>query len=77
MAIDTLDYAQKLEAAGVDRKQAEAHAKALRDAVAADLATKADLEALSSRFETMLWKHTAALVLSNLAVAGLLLRFLK
>jgi hypothetical protein len=31
MTIDTLEYMKKLEAAGVDRKQAEEHAKAARD----------------------------------------------
>ena len=30
-AFDTLAIVQKLEAAGVERKQAEAHAEALRD----------------------------------------------
>ena len=45
-AFDTLSAARKLEAAGVERRQAEAHAEALREAVSADrgeLATKADL----------------------------------
>jgi hypothetical protein len=31
MTIDTLEYVKKLEAAGVDRKLAEEHAKAARD----------------------------------------------
>ena len=43
MTVDTLDYVRKLEAAGVDRRQAEAHAQALRNAVETGLATKADL----------------------------------
>ena len=45
-AFDTLSAARKLEAAGVERRQAEAHAEALREAVGAgrdSLATKADL----------------------------------
>ena len=45
-AFDTLTTARELEAAGVERRQAEAHAEALRRAVSADrgqLATKADL----------------------------------
>ena len=43
---DTLTTARELEAAGVERRQAEAHAEALRRAVSADrdeFATKADL----------------------------------
>lgn len=44
MTIDTLDYATELEAAGVDRKQAQAHARALKKAVDTGLATKPDLD---------------------------------
>ena len=45
-AFDTLTTARELEAAGVECRQAEAHAEALRRAVSADrdeFATKADL----------------------------------
>ena len=51
---DTLRAARDLEAAGVERKQAEAHAEALRQAATADrdeLATGADLDNLASRLE--------------------------
>ena len=54
---DTLTTARKLEAAGVERRQAEAHAEALREAVSADrdaLATKADLDAKLAELETRL-----------------------
>ena len=44
MAFDTLAYAQRLKAAGVDEEQAEAHAQAVRDAVTETTASKADLE---------------------------------
>ena len=43
---DTLEAARALEAAGVDRKQAEAHAEQLRAAAGADidqLATRSDV----------------------------------
>ena len=56
-AFDTLSAARKLEAAGVERRQAEAHAEALREAVSADrdaLATKADLDAKLAALETRL-----------------------
>lgn len=53
MTIDTLAYAKSLEAAGVDRRAAEAHAEALNDAIARhilpDLATKTDLSATEQR----------------------------
>jgi len=43
MTIDTLEYVEKLEAAGVDRKAAEAQAEALRGAIEDELATKTDI----------------------------------
>ena len=46
MTIDTLDCVDKLVAAGVDRKQAEAHARAIRETLAPQFATKADLDPL-------------------------------
>ena len=51
MTIDTLDYVKKLEAAGIDRKVAEAHAQALRATVVQDLATKHDLQTEVQRLE--------------------------
>ena len=51
-AFDTLAIVQKLEAAGVDRKQAEAHAEALHDSQAR-LATKADIARLDNKIETI------------------------
>ena len=48
-SFDTLKAIRSLEAAGIERRQAEAHAEALRDAATADhdgLATKADTAAL-------------------------------
>jgi hypothetical protein len=51
MAIDTLEYVKRLEAAGVDRRQAEAHAQAVRDTLAPQLVTKADLDAAVARLE--------------------------
>ena len=44
MAIDTLAYVKSLEAAGVDRRAAEAHAEALTHHVFPDLATKGDIK---------------------------------
>ena len=51
MTIDTLAYAKALEAAGVERQAAEAHAEALIHHVLPDLATKADLEQAVERLE--------------------------
>ena len=51
MTIDTLEYVKRLEAAGVERKLAEAHAEALRATVVQDLATKHDLRTEIQRLE--------------------------
>ena len=50
---DTLAYARRLREAGVEAKQAEAHAEAART-VRSGLATKADLDSLETRFDARL-----------------------
>ena len=55
-AVDTLRIARNLEAAGVERRQAEAHAEALRvvaDASHEDLATKGDIAMLGAKIERL------------------------
>jgi hypothetical protein len=52
MTIDTLAYAKELEAAGVARAAAEAHAQALIRHLLPDPATTADLEQAIGRLET-------------------------
>ena len=81
---DTLSAARKLEAAGVERRQVEAHAEALREAVSADpdaLATKADLDAklagLETRMYRALWIQAAALIGTQLAIAGFVVHLLS
>jgi len=51
MTIDTLEIARELEAAGLDRKLAEAHAGVLLRAVTGAAASKADLENAVLRLE--------------------------
>ena len=77
---DTLSAARKLEAAGVERRQAEAHAEALREAVSADrdtLATKADLAELRADLYRALWIQAAALIGTQLAIAGFVVHLLS
>ena len=53
-ALDTLRITRKLESAGIDRRQAEAHAEALNEVVVteySELATKSDLERFPAREE--------------------------
>ena len=49
MAIDTLGYVKKLEAAGMDRQLAEAHAEAMNVQILPQLATSRDLQQLETR----------------------------
>ncbi len=49
---DTLTYARALKEAGVPEQQAEAHAVALRDVVADEVATKADLATVETALKS-------------------------
>ena len=60
MTIDTLAAAQALERAGMENGQAEAVAVVVRDATA-DLATRADLNALEDRLNERLAAHESKL----------------
>lgn len=71
MTIDTLAYAQKLEAAGVDRDHAEAHAAAMRDHVLPQIATKTDLIELR---HDLTWRMVGIVAAAN-AILFALLRF--
>ena len=51
MTIDALRYAKRLEATGVPRPQSEAQAEALRDELATNLVTHADLGTMVDRFD--------------------------
>jgi hypothetical protein len=61
MSIDTLEYARRLEAAGVDRVQAEAHAQAAAELIAGQSATKADVENAILRLESKIDREIARL----------------
>ena len=41
MAFDTLAYVKRLETAGIDRREAEAHAEAINETLRPDIATRA------------------------------------
>ncbi len=70
---DTLAAARDLEAAGVERVQAEAHAAAIRTAVEStrsDLATQADLAALEVRL--VKWGVGLAIAAAGITTAAVL-----
>nr|VFK13052.1 MAG: hypothetical protein BECKLPF1236A_GA0070988_100812 [Candidatus Kentron sp. LPFa]VFK25924.1 MAG: hypothetical protein BECKLPF1236C_GA0070990_1002713 [Candidatus Kentron sp. LPFa] len=52
IAIDTLDFVRRLTDAGIPEKQADAHARAIKDVLSDQkLATRADLRELELRLE--------------------------
>ena len=79
-AFDTLTAARELEAAGVERRQAEAIAEGMRRAAGADraeLATKTDLAELRADLYRALWIQAAALIGTQLAIAGFVVHLLS
>ena len=69
---DTLSYARRLKDAGVDEKQAEAHAEAVRDAITQGVATKADMARLENKMDGMATKAELyrAMWLQTFAILG-------
>ena len=81
---DTLTVARRFEAAGVDEKQAEAIAEAMREVSVAnrgDFATKADLAALEARlkaeFKADLASAVNRMTFTMLIAMGILFAALK
>ena len=78
MAVDTLAYCKALEAAGVDRKVAEAQAEALVNHVLPDLATKADLQQAIDQLEHRLTVRIFGMMLGVVGVMdGILFALLR
>ena len=77
---DTCTAAKRLRDAGFDERQAEAAVSMVRDAVGADrdaLATKADLAELRADLYRALWIQAAALIGTQLAIAGFVVHLLS
>lgn len=78
-AFDTLSAARKLQAAGVETEQAEAHAEIVAAAVhgaRGDLVTKADLDAAIAGLENRMLKIAIAMVAGQAALTAALIKFL-
>lgn len=67
MAIDTLAYTKALEAAGVERHVAEAHAEALIQALSGEVATKADIAAVRADLAQLATKSDSFATKTELA----------
>ena len=79
-SFDALEAARALEAAGMERRQAEATAEQLRFAAGADrdkLATKRDLDQLRAETKAAVANAVDRMLFAQLAVAGLLFAALK
>ena len=77
---DTYTAAKRLREAGFDERQAEAAVSMVRDAAGADrvdLATKADLAELRADLYRALWIQAAALIGTQLAIAGFIVHLLS
>ena len=77
---DSLAAARDLEAAGIERRHAEAIAASMRDAAGADreqFATKTDLAGLRADLYRALWIQAAALIGAQIAIAGLIVTLLS
>ena len=70
-AFDTLAAARDLEAAGMDRPQAEAVAAAIRTGQG-ELATRADLDGVAGRIGTLQWVVGIHLAISLATLAAVL-----
>lgn len=79
-AFDTLGYAKHLEGSGVDRRQAEAHAQAVREFIMAELVTKQDLaqalEHQALQVTVRLATIVGGMITVAVAIIGLMVRFL-
>lgn len=84
-AFDRLTYVDRLKEAGVDDKQARAHAEALDMALRDAVATKSDVEKLEAKLEAKI-ETTAAnlkvdilrwMIVTQLATGGLLFAALR
>jgi len=85
VAFDTLKLARRLEAAGFPTKQAQDTAEALGDALTANIATQADIQALRAdlraeiatlRVEMIKWVVGVG-VAGVLAIGGMLLALMR
>ena len=81
---DTLSVAKRLIAVGVERRQAETHAEAIRDAMAENAATKTDVAGLETRItaevagiNTRIAELKVTMLLAVFGAAGLLFAALK
>jgi hypothetical protein len=72
LSFDTLAFAKRLAAAGMESRQAQALAEALNDIVFDTLATKSDLQDLEHRLTNKLTVRMGAMTAATIAIIGAL-----
>jgi len=73
LIFDTLQYANRLKAAGVPEKQAEVHAEAMAELIDNRLSTKQDLKELELRMTIKL----GGLVMGGMSMLVILMKLFK
>ena len=73
VSLDTLAFVQQLEAAGIERRQAEAIATGTRDMITAEVATKADKVATKAGLDTLGAQLEKAIAQSEARMTGRLM----
>ena len=77
VSFDTLAFAQQLEAAGIERQQAEAIATGARDMITAEVATKGDLETLGAQLEKAIAQSEARMTARFMAAVAIAVALIK
>lgn len=81
LTFDRLAYMDRLREAGFDEKQARAHAEALDAALRDTVATKADVERLEAKMETLAANLKVEILrwlfVTQIALVGVLLAAMK
>jgi len=74
IALDTLEYANELKAAGFTDKQAEVQARALARIVDEKLATKQDLKELEANLKADIIRWVAGMLVAQAAIIAALVK---
>jgi len=76
IVFDTLNYANKLQAVGFTKAQAEVQAETLAELIDDNLATKRDLLELESRLESKILIKVGAMIAASIAITTTLVKAL-
>lgn len=72
LVFDSLGYTKRLESSGIGRKEAEAHAEAVKTFLIAELVTRTDLEAALDRQTLRLTIRFGGMLAAAVAIVGVI-----